>query len=154
MTGCGAVARHLNHQDKTTSSVHRRTPVLFSPDMRAVDLIIKKRDGLSVSADEIQFLIDGYVRGEIPDYQMAAFVMAVYFSGMDGSESGALTRAMIDSGATMDLAGLQGPLVDKHSTGGVGDKVSLILAPVAAACGLQVPMMSGRALGHTGGTLD
>jgi len=128
--------------------------VLFSPDMRAVDLIIKKRDGLSVSADEIQFLIDGYVRGEIPDYQMAAFVMAVYFSGMDGSESGALTRAMIDSGATMDLAGLQGPLVDKHSTGGVGDKVSLILAPIAAACGLQVPMMSGRALGHTGGTLD
>ena len=128
--------------------------MLFSPDMRAVDLIVKKRNGMSVSADEIQFLIDGYVSGEIPDYQMAAFVMAVYFKGMNGSESGALTRAMIDSGTTMDLAGLPGPLVDKHSTGGVGDKVSLILAPIAAACGLQVPMMSGRALGHTGGTLD
>ncbi|MEE8440693.1 MAG: thymidine phosphorylase [Spirochaetia bacterium] len=122
--------------------------------MRAVDLIVKKRNGLSVSADEIQFLIDGYVGGEIPDYQIAAFVMAVYFNGMDGSEVGALTRAMINSGTTMDLAGLTGPLVDKHSTGGVGDKVSLILAPIAAACGLQVPMMSGRALGHTGGTLD
>jgi pyrimidine-nucleoside phosphorylase len=128
--------------------------VVFSPDMRAVDLIVKKRNKMSVSADEIQFLIDGYVRAEIPDYQISAFLMAVYFNGMNGAEAGALTRAMINSGTTMDLAGLAGPLVDKHSTGGVGDKVSLILAPIAAACGVQVPMMSGRALGHTGGTLD
>ena len=125
--------RLLNRGRQTISSVHGRALVLFSPDMRAVDLIVKKRNGMSVSADEIQFLIDGYVNGEIPDYQMAAFCMSVYFKGMDGSESGALTRAMINSGTTMDLAGLTGPLVDKHSTGGVGDKVSLILAPIAAA---------------------
>lgn len=122
--------------------------------MRAVDLIVKKRGAQALSAEEIRFFVDGYVRGDIPDYQVSAFLMAVYFNGMTGEESGALTRAMIDSGTTMDLSSLAGPLVDKHSTGGVGDKVSLILAPVAAACGLQVPMMSGRALGHTGGTLD
>ena len=128
--------------------------MVFSGAMRAVDIIVKKRNGAAVTSEEIGFLVDGYVRGDIPDYQIAAFLMAVYFSGMTGEEAGALTRSMIDSGATMDLAGLSGPLVDKHSTGGVGDKVSLILAPVVAACGLQVPMMSGRALGHTGGTLD
>ncbi|MFW6260971.1 MAG: thymidine phosphorylase [Spirochaetota bacterium] len=122
--------------------------------MRAVDLIVKKRSGEHHSRDEIEFLVDGYVDGSIPDYQISAWLMAVCFAGMDGEEAGALTRAMIDSGSTMDLDELPGPLVDKHSTGGVGDKVSLILAPLAAACGLQVPMMSGRALGHTGGTLD
>ncbi len=122
--------------------------------MRAVDLIVKKRNGQTHSRDEIEFLVNGYVDGSIPEYQISAWLMSVYFSGMSGDEAGALTRAMIESGSTMDLSGLPGPLVDKHSTGGVGDKVSLILAPIAAACGLQVPMMSGRALGHTGGTLD
>lgn len=122
--------------------------------MRAVDLIVKKRNGGTHSEAEIAFLIGGYVSGEIPEYQISAWAMAVYFSGMTGEETGFLTRAMIESGATIDLTGLAGPLIDKHSTGGVGDKVSLILAPIAAACGLQVPMMSGRALGHTGGTLD
>lgn len=122
--------------------------------MRAVDLITKKRDGGTHSTAEIEYLIRGYVDGSIPEYQISAWLMAVFFSGMSGEEAGVLTRMMIESGATIDLAGLAGPLVDKHSTGGVGDKVSLILAPIAAACGLQVPMMSGRALGHTGGTLD
>lgn len=122
--------------------------------MRALDLIIKTRNGESLSRDEMRFLIRGYVAGEIPEYQISSWLMAVYFSGMSKEEAAWLTREMIDSGDTIDLAGLPGPLVDKHSTGGVGDKVSLILAPMAAACGLQVPMMSGRALGHTGGTLD
>ncbi len=122
--------------------------------MRAVDLIMKKREGRSLSREEIYFLIQGYVEGSIPDYQLSSFAMAVFFQGMSFEETGSLTRAMIDSGSTIDLSGIKGPLVDKHSTGGVGDKVSLILAPLAAACGCVVPMMSGRGLGHTGGTLD
>lgn len=122
--------------------------------MRAVDLIVKKRQGQALSREEISFLISGYVSGDIPDYQMSSLAMAVYFTGMSAEETGYLTRAMIDSGTTIDLGAVQAPLVDKHSTGGVGDKVSLILAPLAAACGCTVPMMSGRALGHTGGTLD
>jgi pyrimidine-nucleoside phosphorylase len=122
--------------------------------MRAVDLIVKKRQGRELSEEEISFLIRGYVAGGIPDYQMSSLAMAVFFEGMSAEETGYLTRAMIDSGTTIDLGGIQGPLVDKHSTGGVGDKVSLVLAPLAAACGCIVPMMSGRALGHTGGTLD
>jgi len=122
--------------------------------MRAVEVITKKRAGQALTEAEIRFLIEGYTKGDIPDYQMSAWTMAVFFQGMSFPETGFLTRAMIDSGDVLHLEGVPGPLVDKHSTGGVGDKISLILAPLAAACGLRVPMMSGRALGHTGGTLD
>ena len=140
--------------------------------MRATDIIMKKRgtfvrtkDGKEqkgntvLSAEEIKFIIDGYVNGTIPDYQISAFLMAVYFNGMTFEETGTMTECMLRSGNVIELhgyekSGLTGPFVDKHSTGGVGDKISLPLAPIAAACGIQVPMMSGRALGHTGGTLD
>ncbi|GHT63926.1 thymidine phosphorylase [Spirochaetia bacterium] len=122
--------------------------------MRAVDIIAAKRDGKELSQDEIAFLIGGYVAGEIPDYQVSAWAMAVFFRGMSPAETAALTTVMLKSGAVMDLVGIPGPLVDKHSTGGVGDKTSLILAPLVAGLGIRDPMMSGRALGHTGGTLD
>jgi pyrimidine-nucleoside phosphorylase len=122
--------------------------------MRAVDIILNKRSGKELSREEIEFLIGGYVAGEIPDYQVSAWAMAVFFQGMSAVETAALTEVMLKSGAMMDLAGVPGPLVDKHSTGGVGDKTSLILAPLAASLGVRDPMMSGRALGHTGGTLD
>lgn len=127
--------------------------------MRAVDIIMKKRGfrktGAGIlSREEIAFLINGYTAGTIPDYQMAAWLMAVYFNGMTFEETADLTDSMLHSGEAMDLSGIAGPFVDKHSTGGVGDKLSLPLAPIVAACGIKVPMMSGRALGHTGGTLD
>ncbi|MBX9600862.1 MAG: thymidine phosphorylase [Bryobacteraceae bacterium] len=122
--------------------------------MRTVDLIHRKRDGEELSAAEIAFLVEGYTRGEIPEYQMSAFLMATFFAGMSDREVSALTESMIRSGESVDLSEIPGVKVDKHSTGGVGDKTSLISAPLAAAAGVVVPMMSGRALGHTGGTLD
>src|SRR5580693_3851139 len=122
--------------------------------MRAVDLIRKKRDSGEHSREEIDFLVSGYTHGEIPDYQMAAWLMAVWIRGINRSELASLTEAMLCSGQVLNLARIPGRKVDKHSTGGVGDKTSLILAPIVAAGGLIVPMISGRGLGHTGGTLD
>ena len=122
--------------------------------MRTVDLIQRKRGGEELSPEEIEFLINGYTNGDIPDYQMSSFLMAVYFKGMTDREVSRLTECMLHSGDTVDLSNIPGVKVDKHSTGGVGDKTSFIVAPLAAAAGVVVPMMSGRALGHTGGTLD
>jgi len=117
------------------------------------DIVRKKRDGHALTEDDIRFMIEGLTDGSISDGQIAAFAMAVYFVGMKRGEIAALTKAMADSGRRLSWK-LPGPVIDKHSTGGVGDKVSLMLAPIAAACGIYVPMLSGRALGHTGGTLD
>ena len=122
--------------------------------MRTVDLIQRKRGGEELSPEEIEFLINGYTNGDIPDYQMSSFLMAVFFKGMTDREVSRLTECMLHSGDTVDLSNIPGVKVDKHSTGGVGDKTSFIVAPLAAAAGVVVPMMSGRALGHTGGTLD
>src|SRR6266581_1082211 len=122
--------------------------------MRTVDLIQRKRDGEELAPEEIEFLVVGYTNGDIPDYQMSSFLMAVFFSGMSDREVSRLTECMLRSGDTVDLSDIPGVKVDKHSTGGVGDKTSFIVAPLAAAAGVVVPMMSGRALGHTGGTLD
>ena len=117
-------------------------------------IIEKKQAGKALSPDEIRYFIEGYTRNKIPDYQAAALLMAIYFRGMTVTETVELTRAMLESGDTVDFSGIPGKRVDKHSTGGVGDKISLTLAPTVAACGGQVPMISGRGLGHTGGTLD
>src|SRR5687767_13801771 len=122
--------------------------------MLARPLIERKRDGGRISPDEWRGLAAAYAEGQVPDYQMAALLMAVYFQGMDREETSALMEAMLHSGAVLDLSHLTRPRIDKHSTGGVGDKVSLVLAPLIASLGVAVPMMSGRGLGHTGGTLD
>ncbi len=122
--------------------------------MNVYELIKKKRDGYTLTPEEIEFLVSGYVTGTIPDYQFSAFLMSVYFAGMNTNEILALTKALLKSGTSLDLSSVPGPKIDKHSTGGVGDKVSIILAPLVAACGVVVPMISGHSLGHTGGTLD
>ena len=122
--------------------------------MRPYELIKAKRDGAALGDQAIRDFIAGYTRNEIPDYQMSAMCMAVFFRGLSGTELTSWTRAMLESGEVLDLSGIPGPKIDKHSTGGVGDKVSLCLAPLVAACGIKVPMISGRGLGHTGGTLD
>ncbi|MFA6542741.1 MAG: thymidine phosphorylase [Bacteroidota bacterium] len=122
--------------------------------MNPTEIIRKKRNGNPLSSDEMKFMIDGYVRGAIPEYQVASLLMAIFFRGMNTEETAEFTRLMLHSGDVIDLSGIAGVKVDKHSTGGVGDKISIPLAPIVAACGVPVPMISGRGLGHTGGTLD
>src|ERR1051325_569361 len=122
--------------------------------MRAVDIIAKKRDGMALTREEIGFVVRGYTTGDVADYQMAALLMAIYLRGMQSDETIALTEEMLYSGEVIDFSDLGRPRVDKHSTGGVGDKTSLVIAPAVAAAGVLVPMISGRSLAHSGGTLD
>jgi pyrimidine-nucleoside phosphorylase len=127
---------------------------MIRPYMRVVDLIRRKRDGGALDSEQIEFFVKGITDGSLPDYQASALLMAIVLRGMTPQETAWLTDAMVRSGVRVDYPDVDGIPVDKHSTGGVGDKASLILAPIAVACGAVVPMMSGRGLGHTGGTLD
>src|SRR6184192_211052 len=129
-------------------------PLASAPAIRTTDVIRKKRDGVELSRAEIEYLVSGYTSNEIPDYQAAAWLMSAVIRGLTRAETAALTDAMLRSGEVLDLSEFSAKKIDKHSTGGVGDKTSLVVAPVAAAGGLIVPMISGRGLGHTGGTLD
>jgi thymidine phosphorylase len=122
--------------------------------LRPQDVIRRKRDGKNLSREEIAFFVDGVTSGKIADYQISALLMAIYLNGMNDEEQQALTEAMLNSGNILNFSDIPKPKADKHSTGGVGDKTSLIIAPMVAACGVCVPMISGRGLGHTGGTLD
>lgn len=147
------IKNDTNVKNQSQYLLTNEIPKIIFP-MNVYQLIKKKRDGKRLSCEEINFLIEGYTNNKIPDYQLSAFLMAVYFQGMTFEEITNLTLAMMDSGKVFDLSSIPGAKIDKHSTGGVGDKVSLILAPLVAACGVVVPMVSGRGLGHTGGTLD
>ena len=122
--------------------------------MNIVDIIEKKRDGNILSKEEIEYFVNGYVNNEIPDYQMSSLLMAIYFRGLNDEELTNLTMAMVNSGEKIDLSGIEGIKVDKHSTGGVGDKTTLIIAPIVAVCGGKIAKMSGKGLGFTGGTID
>lgn len=128
--------------------------LVYSIDMGMIEIIMKKKNKLELSYEELQYAVNGYTKGKIPDYQMSALLMAIVLNGMSEEETIHLTKIMIDSGETVDLSGIDGIVVDKHSTGGIGDKTSLILAPIVVACGLKVAKMSGRGLGYTGGTID